>query len=270
MIIQIRPIAKTSWHGKTGNEKFTRPITIQAFVDPETMSYATGLTAEEEEGYGKKLKVDLSKQFKLGELHPFWDSKMAEIKLENRTQFFNTENPIEFVKIKVMKASRYVANSLQEYEEGKWPEATHVIFDESEEVEAQASVVALKNQAIIESAKLSKSKKVELIMILSADGDYHKAKNLKNKSDNYVQVELDKVIQKNPENVVRFIKMDKVYTSTYAMCLEALQKQVLVKSGHKIMYHDSVIAEDMTSLIDYLNKAENNDFKLRILAMVNE
>jgi hypothetical protein len=33
-----------------------------------------------------------------------------------------------------MKGSKLVANSMKELDEGKWPEATHVIFDESEEV----------------------------------------------------------------------------------------------------------------------------------------
>ena len=103
------------------------------------MTYCTGLTPEEEKTYGDKLKADLSKQFSIDTPHPFWDSKMAETKLENRTQFFDTSNPLDFIKIKYIKQSKYVANSAKEYEEGLFPEATHIIFDESEEVDVKAT-----------------------------------------------------------------------------------------------------------------------------------
>ena len=63
--------------------------------------------------------------------------------------------------------------------------------------------------------------------------------------------------------------MDKEYVSLYALSLEALQKSVLTKEGHKIKYHESIIAQDLESLIDYLAKPENQEFRLRIMAMVN-
>jgi hypothetical protein len=270
MLIQVKPIEAKKWHGKSGSESFTRPKIIQALVDPYSMAYQTGLTEEEEKKYGELLKVDLSRQYSTDTPHPFWDSKMGEIKLENRTQFFNTENPIDFVKIKVMKASKYVANSTKEFENGDFPEATHIIFDESEEVDVKAAHVEIKKKAIIETAKLSKTKKIELVMILSADKDYLKMKNLKGKSDNFLEVELDKLTEKRPDEILRFLKMEKEYVSLYALVLEALQKNVLIKEGHKIMYHESVIAQDIEGAIDYLSIPENQELKLRILAMVNE
>lgn len=269
MMIQVRPIEVKKWHGKTGNESFTRTKIIQALVDPETMAYATGLSKEEQTKYGELLKVDLSSQFNLETPHPFWDSKMGEIKLENRTQFFNTNNPLDYVKVKVMKASKYVANSMKDYEEGLFPEATHVIFDESEEVDIKAANVEIKKKAIIQTAKLSKDKKIELVMILSADSDYLKMKNLKGKSDNFIEVELDKLIESKASDVLRYLGMDKEYVTLYALSLEALQKSVLTKEGHKIKYHESIIAQDLEGVIDYLGKPENQEFKLRIMAMVN-
>lgn len=269
-IIYVKPIETQRWHQKAGQESFTRTKIIQALVDPRTMTYKTGLTKEEAEEYGEKLKVDLSNNFNIDQPHPFWDSKMAEIKLENKMQFFNMNNPMDYIKVKVMKASKFVANSQKEYDEGLYPEATHIIFDESEEVEEKASYVEKKKNAVIETAKLSKSKKIELIMILSADNDYLKMKNMKGKSDNFVEVELDKLIEKRPVDVLRFLKMDKEYTSAYALVLEALQKSVLRKEGHKIMYHESIIAQDIEGAIDYLSMPENQELKLRISAMVNE
>lgn len=269
-MIQVKPVDAKKWHGKTGNESFTRPKIIQAFVDAETTMYKTGLTEEEEKKYGELLKVDLSKQFSLDTPHPFWDSKTAEIRLENRTQFFNDNNPLDFVKIKVMKASKFVANSIREWEEGLYPEATHVIFDESEEVDAKAALTEIKNNAIIATSKISKDAKIDLIMVLSADDDYLKMKNLKGKSDSYITVEMEKIIDKKAEQVLKYLKMDREYISLYALSLEALQKHVLTKEGHKIKYHESVIAQDIESLIDYLGKPENQELKLRIIANINK
>lgn len=269
-LIQVKPIEVKKWHDKKGQESFTRPKIIQALVDPETVTYQTGLSPEEAKRYGELLKVDLSNQYNMETPHPFWDSKMGEIRLENRTQFFNTENPMDYIKVKVLKASKYVANSQKEYDNGDYPEATHIIFDESEEVDVKASHVDLKNRAIIEVSKLSKAKKIELVMILSANDDYIKARNLKGKSDNFVTIEIDKIVERRPEDILNFLKMDKEYVSLYALVLEALQKNVLRKDGHKIMYLESVIAQDIKGAVEYLGRVENNEFMIRIQAMVNE
>ena len=286
MKVQVKPIESKKWHEKKGHESFTRTKIIQALVDPTSMSYSTGMDdvvkkyknpdnpneeLTEVQYYGKLLKLDLTRQFDLEKPHPFWDSKMGQIKLENRTQFFDTDNPLEYVKVKVLKSSKYVANSMKEYEEGLFPEATHVIFDESEEIEVKASKVAIKNQAVIQAAKLSKGQKIELVMVLSSEnGDYLRVKNLKGKSDNFVEVELDKIIEKKPEEVLRYLKMGKEDLATNALVLEALQKSVFTKQGHKIMYHESTLGQDVQDVISYLNAPENQEFKLRVLAQVNE
>lgn len=270
MIVQIKPVYSDKWHQKKGNESFARPKSIQALVDPDSMTYATGLTEDEEKEYGKKLKVDLSKQFNLEEAHPFWDTKMGSVKLENRTMLFDTKNPLDFIKVKICKASRFVANSYKEYEEGLFPEATHVIFDESEEVEEKASKIEIKKQAIIQSSKASKARKIQMILVLSAEGDYLRAKNLKGKSDNFIEVELDKLIERKADEVLRFLKMDKEDLAGQATVLEALQRNVFDKVGHKIMYHDSVLGEDIYDVVKYINAPENQEFKIRILSLINE
>jgi hypothetical protein len=264
MLVEVRPLEKKSWHGKKGAESFTRPKKIQALVDGEKMQYATGLTEKdikwlkEEKG----IEYDLSPHFHVDRPHPFWDSKMAEIKLENNTMFFNTDNAIEYIKVKVMKASKFVANSMREYDEGLYPEATHVIFDEAEEADIKASKVAIFNKAIIEANKLSKDKKVQIVMIL-------KGKNLKGQSDNFLTVALDEVIKENPEEVLRQIGLDSAEVAVHALVLEALQKNVLRKEGHKIFYFDSLLGSDIIDVIEYLQDEVNQSLKLKIMEAVN-
>lgn len=282
--IQVKPVQTTKWHQKKGAESFKRPHTIGALVNAENLTYETGLDyfnekfdhptekdvkISEAEYYSLLLKQDLSNQFDTEQPHPFWDSKMSTIKLENRTMFFDPLVPIDYIRIKIMKSSKFVANSVQEFEEGLWPEATHVIFDEAEEIDTQARKVELKNSAIIESHQLSKDKKINLIMVLSSGGDYVKAKNAKGKSDNFVQVELNKLIESNPEEVLEFIKRSPEVSSTHAMVIECLQKNVLYKEGHRIKYHESEIGQSIMDAVDYINRPEQNDFKLRLMAQIN-
>jgi hypothetical protein len=251
MKIEVRPISISRWHKKTGKESFTRPKRVAALVNTDTMQYDTGLTEEEIQEFSEKLRVDLTPVFNPDQAHPYWDSLVNSVKLENNTMVFDTDNINDRIKIKMMKASKFVANSLKEYQEGMFPEATHVIFDESEEVEAKASKLAIKRQAILEAAKLSKGRKIQLILLING-------KNLKGKSDNFIEVELDKIVEKDAPTLLRYMQRDEEGVSTEALVAEALQKSVLRKKGHKIMYHDSVLGTDIQDVATYLNLLEKS------------
>lgn len=278
MKIEVRPLEIKRWHGHKGKESFTRPKRLNVLVDEETRQYATGLNytdknytdpddpkkkLTEAEYYGKILKKDLSPIYLEDELHPFWDSKDPKVKLENRTMLFDHNIPIEHIRIQVMKASKFVANSMKEWEEGLYPYATHVITDEAEEVESKATKVQIKNQAIIKLSDTPVDRKIQLVLIL--DG-----KNLRGASDNTITVEVDKLVEKKPDEVLRYLNMDKEQTAMHALVLEALQKNTLRKQGHKIMYYDSNIGNSVEEVIDYLQLDENQDLKLRIMSAITK
>jgi hypothetical protein len=261
--VEVRPIESKRWHNKTGQESFTRPKKIQALVDGNTMKYATGLSAEDIKELAKKnVNYDLSDNYNSDTPHPFWDSGMAVIKLENNTMFFDMANALDYIKVRVMKASKYVANSMAEYDQGAWPEATHVIFDEAEQASVLASKVEQKNTAVIESSKLSLDRKVQLILVLGG-------KNMKNQSADFVAVELDKIVQKDPGEFLRHLNMDKKTTASHALVLEALQKSVLRREGQRIFHMDSPLGIDEIEVAEYLSKEENQDIKMLILSKIN-
>jgi hypothetical protein len=260
--VEVRPLESKKWHNKTGQESFTRPKKIQALVDPTTMKYATGLTATDiKELKAKGITYDLSDIY-TEQAHPFWDSSMAVIKLENNTMFFNIDNPIDWIKVKVLKASKYVANSMADYDEGLYPEATHVIFDEAEQAAVTASKVETKNQAIIEASKLSLARKIEIILILGG-------KNMKNQSADFVAVELDRIVTKEPAEFLRTLNMDKKQSANHALVLEALQKSILRKEGQRIFHMDSPLGMDEIEVAEYLSKEENQDIKIMLMAKIN-
>lgn len=261
-IVEVRPIERTKWHGKHGQESFQRPKKFQVLVDTNSMTYATGLTEEEIEVLNKYVKHDLGNHFNQEEPHPFWDSPMALFKMENNTMFFDISYPLNYIKVKNMKASKYIANSMAEWEQGLFPDATHVIFDESEQAEILASKVQKKQKAIIEAYGMTKDRKIEIILALDN-------KNMKGQSNNFIDVALDKLIEKDPEEFLRYSSMSPDELTNYAIVLESLQKSVLRKDGHNIMYHESVLGMDEVEVAKYLLNPANQDLKIRLLSQIN-
>lgn len=260
--VEIRPLPIPKWHGKQGKESFARPTKIRALVDTSKNEYATGLTPQEVKEYSKIFQQDLSPIFKADKPHEFWDGPQACVKLLNSTQFLDTTKPLDFIRYKICKASPFVANSLKEWEEGKFPRATHVLFDEAEEVEIKASKVALKNKAIIECAKLSLDKKIQLILIIEG-------KIVKGKSANYIEVILSEMIDKRAEEIIRTLELDAEDLYLKALVLEALQKGVLIRKDYKIKYFDSNLGAEVLDVVELLKKPDNEQLKMHITAAIN-
>jgi hypothetical protein len=263
MIIQIKPIDKENpWHGKTGADNFSRPKRVGALVDGKTMKYKTGLSEEDIKRLKEHFKVDydLSNNYNDEKSHPFWDTRVAKLTLEPTTIHLDVKNvALDFIKHKIALESRFIANSMEEYENNKWPDATHVIYDENEEIEIKASKTAIKNKAIIESSKLNIESKLHMIMIISK-------KDLRDKSPNFVEAALGEICEETEtaERLIQLINMDKEETSVRSLIIEALMKGVLVTKGHRIEYKGSSIAEDRQELLNYLLKDANQSFRLRL------
>lgn len=259
MLVEVRPIAESKWHGKSGAESFKQPFTIECLYDPQTGAYATGLTPEDVKKYSSLLGgVDLSDKFNPNEAHPYWGTAAARIKLANQTTIFNDQKPSDYVKIKVMKASKFVANSQKEYEEGKWPDALFVIHDESEEVSLKASRIQRKNQCIAIAAKMSLDEQVNIIQIMSD-------KSLKGRSQDFVSVELDKQIENNPAEFIRLSKMDKAEVYIRATILEAILRNILTKQSGAIYYMGERLANDYEESVQWFLDPQNSKMKVTIL-----
>ena len=119
-LVEVRPIEKERWHGLKGKDVITRPVVIEALLSSTTGKLATGLTPEDRERLEKETGYDLSPDYKAGKPHPFWSSPAAFVKLEHKTNIFDISNPLDEIRVKIMKASDLVANSQKEYDEGKF------------------------------------------------------------------------------------------------------------------------------------------------------
>lgn len=262
-LVQVRPIRKPKWHGKDGKNFLSRPTVITAAVSLRTGQYATGLSEEDRKRLEKITGFNLSPDYNQDVLHPFWSSSTAKVTLQDTTNIFDTSKPIDEIKVKMLKASDLVANSITEYEEGLYPEAIFVIQDESEEIEIKAAKNAIKRKVAVETSKMTKARKEEVIQILS---------NIcvKNQSEDYVDVKLEEAIeQAGYEKTLNLITRDKNRTSLNAMILEALYKQVLRKEGSTILYLDEPLGFDIESTIDYFLDKNHQMLKAQILEKIS-
>lgn len=261
MKVEIKPIDdKSGWLDMQKDQSFKRPVTIEALVDNEKGIYVTGLDETDQKKYSKMIGIDLSNklQYENGNIaeHAFYHSKIGRIKLENNTMIFNTENPIDYVKYALMKASPFVANSINEIDH--FPEATHYISSEEEEVELKANKLAIRNTCILEAAKLTPAEKASVVSILST-------KTIKNRSDNFIDVEINNIIDEKPEEFLKTIKLDKQELSVRSNILDALRRNILTKEGLSICYMGEVIAEDYESAVKWFKDPQNQKIKVAIL-----
>ena len=262
-LVEIRPLDIPRWHGKEGKEAFTQPHIIEALYDHELGGYATGLTEDEAIKYGKKLGVDLGNVFNQDEPHVFWGSKMGRIKLENATMILDDTKALEFVKVKVMKASKYVANSLKEWEDGLFPEATHVIFDESEEIAIKATKIQKKKKAVKLSYELAKADQASIVQILTG-------KSVRGRSQDFIDIEIDNLINERTDDFLRQAQMDKKELSIRAAVLEAIFRNILTKEGTSIFYLSDKIGFDFESTIEWFKDPQNQNMKVSILDKLNK
>jgi hypothetical protein len=262
-IVEVKPIEKEKWHNKKGKDVFTRPTTIEALISTRTGQFSTGLSVEDRERLEKATGYNLSPDYMVGKPHDFWNSSAAQVKLAFKTNIFDTSKALDEIKVKLLKASDLVANSKKEYEEGKYPEALFVIFDEVEDTELRASKASIKRKVIIESSKLTKVRKAELIQILLGI-------SVREQSEDFIDLKLDEAIEsEGSEKVLNLIQRDKARVGLHSLILEALYKNILRKDGTSIYFMDDQLGFDIESTIDYFINPKNQTLKAQVLEKIS-
>lgn len=258
MKVEVRPLNIPRWHGKKEKESFAQPQSFEVLMNVNTGRYATGLTEEEATTYGKLLGANLDDIFNPEQPHSFWGSSGGKIKLQNATMILDTKKPLDFVRVKNMKASDQVANSIKEWEDGLWPDATHVITDEAEEVEIKASKIESKYKAIEIASKMTPEAKLAIIQILSE-------KSMRGQSPNFILAEIDDIIEKKQEEFLRYANLDKKELSVRAQILEAVYRNILTKEGTSFYYMSDKVGFDLDDTVKWFMDPQNQNMKIAIL-----
>lgn len=261
-LVEVKPIETKRWHGKSGKETFARPLVLEALCDVTTHKYATGLSEQERLELQNSTGYDLSDDYNVETPHPFWNSKTAQVELPYRTTIFNMANPLHRIKVGILKASKFVANSQKELDEGLFPHAQFVIFDEKTESDVKAGRIQKKRKANTIAMNLSNEEKANIIQILSK-------KSLRNQSQNYLDVEIDSLIENDIDEFLRVAEMDKKDVYNRATVLEAIHKNVLQKEGSAVLYMGDRIGFNLDEAVKYFSDPENQQLKALVLEKLN-
>jgi hypothetical protein len=263
-LVRVKPLDRERWHKKKGKESFTQPTIVEALVSKDTQQYDTGLTEEEAIIYGKKLGgVNLSPIF-VGEAHPFYSQKQAWVSLENKMMVFDTEKPLDFVKVKLLKSASapQVANSMREYDEGKFPEATHVIYDESEEMEVQAAKTELEMAAYVKVSAMTQADKELMVHVMTG-------KPVTANSTNFINAKIGELIKEDVKKFLNTLKTPKEEVVNRVLLLRLLEKNILNKERGAIYYMGDMIAFDFEDGVKWLRDPENSQVKASLAAQLN-
>ena len=260
MLITIKPIDKSRWHGLDSNTSITNDTSFTALIDSKSMQYAVDMTSEEIEEYGVKLNRDLSLHFKNGSPHEFWDSKTATVVLKDIPVVYETTTPLDFIKYRICRGSSIVANSLADYKNGLFPRATHYIYSEEEELETKTSRVKLKYSAIKSAMNSSRVLKDALCLLIGG-------RMTKGLSNDAVDITVDELIEAKTKEVVDFFKQsseDKAFLLTNAMVEEALYHNVLRKKEGGIHYFETLLGINVVETSRFLMQDINQPLSLQI------
>jgi hypothetical protein len=263
LIIEIRPIP-----GRDGIRKFSENLeyfsgshTISAFVDPVTRKFATGLS-EEDIAYLKdnNFPYDIDNNYTGKEPHPFWESQLIKTDLKNGPIFlYPSKSLIDFIKYKYLLVNDYIYKSEKELESGSKSEATHYIYNESEELATKATTLNKKNNLLAKVNDLSPQRKRDLILIILNEVT-------ENKDENYLVVRFDDILNNkdNSKQLETLLNRKEEETTLAAEIKLAIQKNVLQRTKQGIFYFENNLGYGEEDVFTFLNKKENQEILINI------
>jgi hypothetical protein len=256
MIVEIRPRTLDKWHGKKGDEDFTRPVVIVPAIDPATMQYQVEFTADERK-FLEKTNYDISLDASPERPHPTWDGPLGQVKLENNTMLFNTGVPTELLKVGIIRgAKNHVAPSLEDAE-NIYPNTTHYIFDEDVTLADKVSKITIKQEANKLLYEMLPEDIAQIVYLATT-------MPTKNKSANLIRAKADELVEKDPAEFLRWARMPKEDVSLLSLVEEGIEDGILTKDGPRVMFGGDVIGFSTLEAAEYLKKKENQPLYLKI------
>ena len=252
-LVYVKPIVRERWHGlhNIGRSKFEGTAdVIQVLYDSKTGKLATGLEPDDETRLGSSLGKDLTNS----PSNEFWQT--FKVKLEDKTMIFDTGIPLHELQLKVLKASKFCANSQKEMDKGLWPAAKYVIYDESLEVEKQAAAVQLKAQAIAIFSELSPQRKIDILKIFGRSVD--------NNSDNFVYAKLYEIVENETQEFIRVSSMKPAEIKVRSMVFDLEKTGILRRKGTAYLYNDQQVGFDYDSTVDHLLDPKQQELLIKL------
>lgn len=194
-----------------------------------------------------------------GKPHPFWEAQVAKVLLEPNTFFLDLgDNPMNIIKLGVLRGHPWVANSLQEYENGLWPEARWIIIDDDQDVKAAADKAVKTAEAYKLLTDLSDDEKRMYLQIINK-------KVYTGVSPAKVMTDFEEVVKGSPKELIELHEQDRDRVELQAQVVAALNKGIFTRKGSMLQYGDFSLGIDIEGTVDFLISPENQQLKAQII-----
>lgn len=265
--IEIRPIPNRNNIKEFSEnlEYFSQSNIIAAFVDPVTYKYKTGLSKEDVE-YLKEnnFPYNIQDNYNKNVAHEFWESSMAKVELKNSPSFlFPGKSLLDFVKYKYLLVNSYIYKSEEEMRSGSKPEATHFIYNESEDIDQKALELELKDRLITKISALTLERKKDMILIILDEV-------VENKKETYIRLKFETIMNDKEylSQLNLLLEKDIDAVSLSADIKTAIQKNVLRKTKQGVFFFETNIGFEEDDVAEFLTKPENQEIFLNIKSKI--
>jgi len=243
--VLLKPLRKASWSGFSRFPKCKDTVVATSGRG----GYITGLTLEEEKEVEKELRL---KEGELNKNSDFW--KNYAVHIFDKEMLLDLDIAKDKLDYYLLRASKKVANSIKEYNEGLWPKAIYVMHDFEEEAKTENIAIQVRKKAWKKFATMSAEEMKQVLKLMGKKAD--------NLSNEVVENTLNKIIETDPEEFNRIVGIDNF--KTRLLVEDLLHSNYLRKMGSKYLYADDVIGYNLDEAISYLNDPKNQEILITL------
>lgn len=238
-VVKVIPIGSARFSGlRSLPNTFT---TIGCELGPS--GYKTGLTKDEQKFFEEKLGL------KSGDLSPaseWWGS--LEIRLANdKATYFNTQDTMNKLKVKVLMASSKICNSPRE--KFNWPKAEFMVDNEQIEAELLSVQIDTKFEAMKALMETTPEEKRGFLRLYGKRG-------VTDMREVMVKAELAKKVEENPAKFLELIN-DKQLKTRFLL-EELLEEGFITRHGNYYKNGDDPIGNSTEEVLGYLEDPKHN------------
>lgn len=257
--VVVKPIIVEGWPpmlAEQNRNKFDGTYDfIMALYSKSLGRLATGLSQEEETYFARELGVESLSPTSTNE---FWHD--FRIKMEDRAMIFNMAKPRDYLAVKLLEASDLVANSLAEFNKGKWPSARYVIYDETQELEQENAQIDKKVRALQLFQEMTPAKRIRVLKV------YGKSPALITPEMAYKRCY--ELVEDDPERFTKTATMDDEEMMVRALMFDLERAGVLRREGPAVLYNDQRIGFDYEDAVRNLLHPKSQELVLKFKELV--
>ena len=241
--IHIQALDRKNWAGMVRYPKCKDTITTHQGRG----GFHTGLSKEQQSILEQDLGHDAGT---LASYSKYWMD--FAIHIHDKPLTLDLSKPKDFLDYQVCLQSRRVANSVTELD--KWPKAEYVIYDAEEDAKKENTSVRERRKAFAKFGNMSTSEMKDVLKLMGKRAD--------NMTATMIENEVDKVIQKSPEEFNKIVDLPNF--KTRVLIEDLLGINALRKSGTHYLVGDDVVGHDLETTVIYLEDPKNQNLLISL------